>query len=138
MASDLTSQVLNALDKSDPLLSADAFPNVPFAELKAALDRLGSRSMVEYTQLEREEATLEPEGKSIAQNGSHEARVFAALSKAMKALTVQEIQEAVGDKNVAKFGQGNAMRNKWIAKAEGGKFAAAVSHSICIKAESRR
>lgn len=127
MASDLTSQVLHLLDKADPVLSTESFPNVPFAELKAVLDRLGSRSMVEYKQLEREEATLEPEGKAIAENGSHEARVFEALSKAMKALTVQEIQAAVGDKNVAKFGQGKAMSAKWIVKAEGGKFAAAVS-----------
>jgi phenylalanyl-tRNA synthetase alpha chain len=126
MSGDLTSQVLNALDKAEPILSTEAFPGVPFAELKAVLDRLGSRSMVEYKQLEREEATLEPEGQSIADNGSHEARVFEALSKAMKALTVQEIQAAVGDKNVAKFGQGKAMQAKWIAKAEGGKFAAAV------------
>jgi phenylalanyl-tRNA synthetase alpha chain len=126
MASDLISQVLNALDKNSPILSSDAFPNVPFAELKATVDRLSSRSMVEYKQLEREEAILEPEGKAIAETGSHEARVFAALSKAMKALSVQEIQEAVGDKNVAKFGQGGAMKNKWIKKVEGGKFEAAV------------
>ncbi|KAK9421672.1 putative phenylalanine--tRNA ligase [Seiridium unicorne] len=126
MASDLTSRVLNALDKAEPILSTETFPDVPFAELKAVLDRLASRSMVEYKQLEREEATLESEGKLIADNGSHEARVFDALSKAMKALTVAEIQAAVGDKNVAKFGQGKAMQAKWITKAEGGKFAAAV------------
>lgn len=127
MAEELTSKVLNALSKADPLLSADAFPGVPFTDLKAVLDRLASRSMVEYQQLEREEALLEPEGKQIAENGSHEARVWEALNKAMAALSVQEIQAAVGDKNVAKFGQGKAIQAKWIGKAEGGKFQSLVS-----------
>lgn len=120
------------MDKADPILSAEAFPDVPFAELKAVLDRLGSRSMVEYKQLEREEATLEPEGKAFAESGSYEARLFETLSKAMKALTVQEITAAVGDPNVAKFGPGQAMKAKWIKKADGGKFAAAVSFQLAI------
>ena len=36
---DLTVQVLQALDKSAPLHSAEAFPEVTFAEIKAALDK---------------------------------------------------------------------------------------------------
>ncbi|KAI1872900.1 uncharacterized protein JN550_003774 [Neoarthrinium moseri] len=126
MAGDLTSQVLNALSKADPLLSTEAFPDVSFADLKAVLDRLASRSMVEYKQLEREEAVLLPEGEQILQNGSHEARVWEALNKAMGALSVQEIKAAVGDDKVAGFGQGKAMKAKWIGKAEGGKFTALV------------
>ncbi|KAH8676302.1 phenylalanyl-tRNA synthetase-like protein alpha chain [Xylariales sp. PMI_506] len=123
---DLTSQVLAALSQNDPILSTDAFPAVQFADLKAALDRLSSRSMVEYQQLEREEILLESEGQQIAENGSHEARVFEALSKAMGGLTVAELEKAVGDKNVTKLGQGKAFKEKWISKTKDGKFTAAV------------
>ncbi|TPX13709.1 uncharacterized protein E0L32_005912 [Thyridium curvatum] len=121
---DLASQVLQALDKSSPLLSAEAFPAAGFTELKAALDRLASRDMVKYEQLERDEAVLEPEGEQIAANGSHEARVFEALRQAVEGLTVQELEKAIGDKNVVKIGQGKAFKEKWIAKTKDGKFQA--------------
>lgn len=124
---DLAIQVLHALDKQSPLLSAEAFPNVAFQEVKAALDRLGSRSMITYETLEREEALLEPEAQQIAAHGSHEARVFEALSQAVEGLTVQELEKAIGDKTVTKLGQGKAFREKWISKSKDGKLVASVS-----------
>ena len=116
---DLISQILHTLDKSEPVVSTEAFPAATFAEVKAALDRLASREMVRYDTIERQEALLEPEGEEIAANGSHEARVFEAVQKAMEGLSVQELEKAIGDKNVVKIGQGKAFKEKWISKAKG-------------------
>ncbi|RDA83770.1 hypothetical protein CP532_5192 [Ophiocordyceps camponoti-leonardi (nom. inval.)] len=120
----LPEQILQALSEKSPLASAEAFPDTPFPELKSALDRLGSRSMITYEPIEREEALLEAEAEQIAAHGSHEARVFEALKKAMNGLTVQELETAIGDKNVTKLGQGKAFREKWISKSKDGKLIA--------------
>ena len=125
-AEDVTTQILQALSTQSPIQSVDAFPSVPFQELKGALDRLGSRSMIVYETIEREEALLEPEAEQIAAHGSHEARVFEALKQAMEGLTVQELEKAIGDKNVTKLGQGKAFREKWISKSKDGKLVATV------------
>ena len=124
---DLPSGILQALSQKDPILSAEAFPSVKSADVKAALDRLGSRSMLTYDTIDREEAILEPEAVEIAANGSHEARVFEALRKAMDGLTIPELEAAVGDKNVVKVGQGKAFKSKWISKGKEGKLVASVS-----------
>ncbi|XXG99110.1 subunit of tubulin prefoldin [Hypoxylon texense] len=123
---DLATHILQSLDKSSPLLSAEAFPAAGFVEVKAALDRLGSREMVTYDTIEREEAILEPEGEQIAANGSHEARVFDALRSAVDGLTVQDLEKTIGDKSVVKIGQGKAFKEKWISKTKDGKFKATV------------
>ncbi|KAF2739337.1 putative phenylalanine--tRNA ligase beta chain [Polyplosphaeria fusca] len=123
-SADLPIEILHALDKSTPLLSSEAFPNVKFLDLKSALDRLASREMIRYDTLEREEAILEPEGEQIAANGSHEARVFEVLRKAVEGLTVQELEKEIGDKNITKLGQGKAFKEKWISKTKDGKLQA--------------
>ncbi|KAI0475241.1 phenylalanyl-tRNA synthetase alpha chain [Xylariaceae sp. FL0804] len=123
---DLTTDILHALDQTSPLQSADAFPTAPFVDLKAALDRLSSRDMVAYDTIETEEVLLEPEAETIAASGSHEARVFEAIRQAVEGLTVKEVEEAVGDKNYAKVGQGKAFKEKWIAKSKDGKLKASV------------
>lgn len=82
--------------------------------------------MITYETIEREEAILEAEAEQIAAHGSHEARVFEALRKAMDGLTVQELEAAIGDKNVTKLGQGKAFREKWISKSKDGKLVATV------------
>ncbi|PHH64182.1 hypothetical protein CDD81_4929 [Ophiocordyceps australis] len=123
-AGDLATRVLQALSTQSPIQSADAFPSIPFQEVKGALDRLASRSMVTYETIEREEALLEPEAETIAAHGSHEARVFEALKQAMDGLTVQELEQVIGDKNVTKLGQGKAFREKWISKSKDGKLVA--------------
>ncbi|KAL2271537.1 hypothetical protein VTJ83DRAFT_908 [Remersonia thermophila] len=124
-AGDITSEVLQALSKSDPISSTDAFPDVPFETLKAALDRLASRSMVAYEQVEREEAFLEPEAETIVAHGSHEARVFEAVRQALDGLSIQDLESKIGDKNVTKIGQGKAFKEKWIKK-DGAKLVALV------------
>ncbi|PHH76319.1 hypothetical protein CDD82_4048 [Ophiocordyceps australis] len=123
-AGDLATCVLQALSAQSPIQSADAFPSIPSQEVKGALDRLASRSMVTYETIEREEALLEPEAETIAAHGSHEARVFEALKQAMDGLTVQELEQVIGDKNVTKLGQGKAFREKWISKSKDGKLVA--------------
>ncbi|KAL1882710.1 hypothetical protein VTK73DRAFT_1230 [Phialemonium thermophilum] len=122
---DLTSRILHSLTSSDPLLSEIAAPHASFVELKAALDRLASRSMVTYETIEKDEAVLEPEGEQIAANGSHEARVFEALRQAVEGLTVHELEKAIGDKTITKVGQGKAFKEKWISKTKDGKLKAA-------------
>lgn len=124
---DFTLEVLQALSKNSPILSQEAFPRATFAELKAALDRLASRSMVTYEQIEKDEPVLEAEAEEFVAHGSHEARVFEALSKAVEGLTVQDLEKTIGDKNVTKVGQGKAFKEKWIAKTSDGKLKACVS-----------
>lgn len=124
---DLTSRILYALSQKDPILSTESFPEVPFVDIKAALDRLASRSMVTYEQIEKEEAILEPEGVQFAEHGSHEARVFEALRKAVGGMTVQDLEKTIGDKNVTKVGQGKAFKEKWVKKSDDGKLVAVVS-----------
>ncbi|POS74568.1 tRNA synthetase class II core domain-containing protein [Diaporthe helianthi] len=121
---DLPSEILLALSKSDPILSQETFPNRTFAEFKAALDKLASRSMVTYQTIENDEASLEPEAEGIVKNGSHEARVFEALRQAVEGLSVQDLEKTIGDKNVTKVGQGKAFKEKWISKTSDGKLKA--------------
>ena len=127
---DLTSEILQALSNIDPILSSEAFPSQKSADVKSALDRLGSRSMITYATIDREEAILEPEAVEIEANGSHEARVFEALRNSIAGLTVSELEAAVGDRNVAKVGQGKAFKSKWIAKGKEGRLVATVSEAV--------
>jgi phenylalanyl-tRNA synthetase alpha chain len=129
---DLPSEVLQALSENNPILSSETFHSQKSTDVKSALDRLASRYMVTYETLDREEAVLEDEGQEIAANGSHEARVFEALQKALNGLTVSELEAAVGDKNVSKVGQGKAFKSKWITKGEGGRLVACVSSQVLI------
>ncbi|EXA53346.1 phenylalanyl-tRNA synthetase alpha chain [Fusarium oxysporum f. sp. raphani 54005] len=121
---DLTSQILQALSEKSPLLSSEAFPAIAFQDIKAALDRLASRSMITYETIDKEEAILEPEAEQIAEHGSHEARVFEALRNAVEGLSIQDLEKAIGDKTVTKVGQGKAFKEKWIKKSADGKLVA--------------
>lgn len=123
---DLTPKILHALDHKEPLLSAEAFPSIKSADVKSALDRLASRSMVTYETIDREEPVLEPEGQDITANGSHEARVFEALQKATGGLTKAELEKTLGDKKAAATGHARAFQSGWIAKGKEGRFVAAV------------
>ena len=92
MASDLLSQVLNAVSQADgPILSNDVFPTIDFTTIKSVLDRLGSREMIIYKQIDREEAHLTPEATEIAAQGSHEAKVFEAVRQAVDGLKIADL-----------------------------------------------
>lgn len=111
---DLTLDILEKLDDESTFSSNDAFSNVPQAEFKAALDRLSSRSMIEYKQETTERVVLEPEGEDIVANGSHEIKLFNAIKEAGK-IPLKDVPKLLGP-DVAKFGQQNAMKNRWIKK----------------------
>ena len=101
--------------------------------------------MLTYDTHETMSHVLTPEGYSIALNGSHEARVWAALPPKGqgKPVTPKELEQLVGAE-VAKIGQGRAFKNKWIAK-EGDGLVKLVRHCLrgdvsfsynCAQAES--
>lgn len=124
---DLVTGILHALSQKNPILSAETFSTHSSADLKSALDRLASRSMITYETIDNEIQILEPEAEGIVKNGSHEARVFEALRQALEGLTVAELETAIGDANVAKMGPGKAMKAKWIERTKDGRFKALVS-----------
>ncbi|GAB7357503.1 hypothetical protein MBLNU459_g0037t1 [Dothideomycetes sp. NU459] len=120
---DLTQQVLDRLDEKSPLHTNREFPSVPQSEIKAALDRLGSRQMLTYATEEREEVQLTGEGRQICDEGSHEFKVWEAV-KAKGEVPLKELPSIVGADS-AKVGQGNAFKLKWIKK-DGDKLVALV------------
>jgi phenylalanyl-tRNA synthetase alpha chain len=73
---DVPQQVLDKLDEKETLNSTEDFPNTPQVELKAALDRLASRSMVAYKQITEDHVVLDKEGQTICDEGSPEYRVW--------------------------------------------------------------
>lgn len=92
-----------------------------------ALNSLLSREMITYETHEVSSHVLTPEGVQIVREGSHEARVWAALPERGNApLGVQDLKKSVGDE-AAKVGQGRAFKSGWIAK-EGNGFVKAVSN----------
>jgi phenylalanyl-tRNA synthetase alpha chain len=116
MTDDLPDQVLRALEHADkPLLSSEEFAELSFNTIKSALDRLGSRELIEYQQTDREEAILTTEAEGIVKNGSHEARVFEAVKSAKDGLRIKDLPKEVGAE-AAKVGQGTAFKLKWIKK----------------------
>ncbi|KAL8981686.1 MAG: hypothetical protein Q9205_003597 [Flavoplaca limonia] len=116
MASDLLSHVLDTVSQADgPILSNDAFPTVDFTTIKSTLDRLGSREMITFKQIDREEANLTTEAEEIAAQGSHEAKVFEAVRQAVDGLKIADLPGIVG-KESAKIGQGKAFKEGWIKK----------------------
>lgn len=109
---DLTLDILEKLENTDPLHTEDAYPEVPQAQLKAALDRLASRAMLEYDTNDAERVVLTAEGQQIADEGSHEYKVWEAVKAAGK-LGVKDPSLATPN---AKVGLGNAMKLKWVKK----------------------
>ncbi|KAG9203074.1 Phenylalanyl-tRNA synthetase, beta subunit, cytoplasmic [Epicoccum nigrum] len=110
----LTQDVLDLLDTKETLQSNEDFPAVPQRDIKAALDRLASRSMVEYKTNDKEQVVLTSESEGIVANGSHEFKVWKAVKEAGK-IAIKELPNIVG-KDSASVGQGNAFKNKWIKK----------------------
>lgn len=78
--------------------------------------------MILYTTQEVLVHDLSTEGAELAEQGSHEARVWTALPLKGEGngLSIPELKAAVGDES-AKIGQGRAFKNGWIGK-EGDKL----------------
>jgi phenylalanyl-tRNA synthetase alpha chain len=86
----LTQEILDLLDTKEPLQSNEDFPAISQAEIKAALDRLASRSMVEYKSKDSEKVALTQESEDIVKNGSHEYRVWQTV-KEMERVSIAEL-----------------------------------------------
>jgi phenylalanyl-tRNA synthetase alpha chain len=89
--------------------------------------------MITYDTHETSSHVLTPEGTKIVLEGSHEARVWAALPAKGEGepLGVPDLKRQVGDE-AAEVGRGRAFKNKWIAK-EGSGFVKAVSRLVSIE-----
>lgn len=94
--------------------------------VKAAIDSLTAKEMV--TSSQRSVDTLIPtaEGEEMAQNGSHEFKVWQALQDASpeNGVDAKTLQQRLG-KAVATIGQSAAFKRKWIKK-QGTGFVRAV------------
>ncbi|TFY76723.1 hypothetical protein EWM64_g7290 [Hericium alpestre] len=127
MAEELQQLILNILDQrgtiddsrtltlpgaSQPAATSDAQITI-----LGALNSLDSREMIKYEPHETLSHVLTQEGAQIALQGSHEARVWAALPSRGAGAPVKpaELKKLVGDET-AKVGQGRAFKNGWIAK----------------------
>ncbi|OCH87914.1 hypothetical protein OBBRIDRAFT_820437 [Obba rivulosa] len=82
-----------------------------------ALNSLASRDMITYTTHETVSHVLTEEGAQIALEGSHEARVWAALPTkgSGSPITPKHLEQMFGPET-AKVGQSRAFKNKWIGK----------------------
>jgi len=110
---DLTLDILCTLDTQEPFHTAETFPQISQGEIKAALDRLASRGMVEYNTNVAEQVILTEEGQQICDEGSHEWKVWEAV-KSKGRIHIKDLDRIVGPS--AKVGQGNAFKLKWIKK----------------------
>ncbi|KAI0796614.1 phenylalanine-tRNA ligase [Abortiporus biennis] len=131
MAEAIQQLILNTLDKNGSIKDTRTLTLPGQSELASthdsqiiilgALNSLQSRDMISYTTQETISHVLTPEGGSIALNGSHEARVWAALPAQGEGtpVTPKELEKKVGSET-AKIGQGRAFKNKWIGKQDAG------------------
>jgi len=53
----------------------------------------------------------------------------------MEGLTIKELEEIIGDKNVVKMGQGKGFRAGWIAKGSGKSEGKLVAKSVSLRIE---
>lgn len=91
---DVTQLVLDLLNEKPTLHSNKDLAGISQTDVKAALDRLASRSMVTYQTADSEQAVLTKEGQTICDEGSHEWKVWDVVKRngkvAIKELPVRE------------------------------------------------
>jgi phenylalanyl-tRNA synthetase alpha chain len=78
---DLVEEILGHLSVSDSFSTSKVFPDITQREIKAALDRLGSRSMVTYDTIDTEVVLLTAEAEKICEEGSHEYKVWELVKR---------------------------------------------------------
>jgi hypothetical protein len=78
---DLTQEVLDLLSTKQTVATETDLADVAQAEIKAALDRLASRNMITYETNDQEQVVLTKEGEVIANEGSHEFKVWDAVKR---------------------------------------------------------
>ena len=116
---DLTLDILQQLASQEPIETENAFPQNTQAEIKSALDRLASRSMVQYDTHDSEQVVLTAEAEQIVAEGSHEYKVWQAVKQAGR---LSPKDPALSSQS-AKQGSGNAIKAGWIKK-DGDAFVA--------------
>lgn len=109
---ELTLRILAAVEQQASVHTAETFPRASQTEVKAALDRLKSRQMVEYETNDTEEVVLTREGQLIVDEGSHEFKVWEAVRRAGR----MSLKDPALATPQAKVGQGNAFKVRWIKK----------------------
>jgi hypothetical protein len=78
---DLPHEILAILADNDSCVTTEAFREVPQPEIKSAIDRLASRSMVLYETNDTELVLLTQEALTICEDGSHEYKVWDAVKR---------------------------------------------------------
>lgn len=111
---DITAEILTQLDTSGPFTTSDVFPSLGPIEIKAAVDRLANRDMIEYDTVDKEIVALTEEAEGLASGGSWEYRVWDVVSQ-KGSVGIKELPTIIGAEG-AKVGQGNAFKLKWIKK----------------------
>ncbi|KAI7900594.1 tRNA synthetases class II core domain (F)-domain-containing protein [Cokeromyces recurvatus] len=115
---ELQNFVLTTLEKTNSIEDSKelTFNGQPVDQLAllGALNSLKSKEMIDFKPIERIFWVLTEEGKQLAKDGSHEARVFEAIPAGEEGLPIAELQAKFGPS--AKAGQGKAFKNKWITK----------------------
>lgn len=103
MATDLPTRVLHTLNSAPalPLASTEAFPDIEATVLKGALDSLHSREQIVYETVDKEIAVLTPEAEGIVKDGSHEAKVYDAVCKAMEGIKISELPVSFNSSHIS-------------------------------------
>ncbi|GBE79530.1 Phenylalanine--tRNA ligase alpha subunit [Sparassis crispa] len=148
MAETIQQLILDTLDKDGTLkdtrtlvLPGSSEPSATQeyqTTILGALNSLASRDMITYTTQETVSHVLTLEGAQISLEGSHEARVWAALPAKRDGapVTPKELERKVGFET-AKIGQGRAFKNKWIGKEGDGLVKLASSIQDATQLELR-
>ncbi|KAJ1345335.1 phenylalanine-tRNA ligase, alpha subunit [Batrachochytrium salamandrivorans] len=115
-----TSSLLVPTKPSDTAQNTEPNQPVNQLELLGVLNALLSREILTYSALVVEKWVLTDEGSTIADSGSHEARVYNVVPEGDEGISIPEVTKAVGAS--AKFGQAAAFKAKWIGKNEKGNL----------------
>lgn len=91
---DVTQLILDHLENRTSFVTNAEFPEIPQNEIKAALDRLSSRSMIQYTTQDTEQVTLTAEGQQIVEQGSHEWKVWDTVRR-LQRIEIKDLQVRV-------------------------------------------
>ncbi|GMM49927.1 phenylalanine--tRNA ligase subunit alpha [Starmerella bacillaris] len=111
----LIDRILTHLDKEGAIESTSkTFPDVASVEVQSAVASLADKDMIKAEQVEHELWTLTEEGREILANGSHEIRLFDAVTKAVDGLAIADVSKIFG--NNGRIGQQRAFKNGWIQK----------------------
>ena len=94
---DVTKEILEHLSLKPEFETSSEFPQIPQNEIKSALDRLASRSMVEYKSIDAEIVLLTAEGQSICDEGSHEWKVWNAVKSKGK-IEMKDLQVSLSSR----------------------------------------